>query len=466
MLERLLSMSQDTPIYVVGGAVRDSVLNKKTHDYDILLPEQGFMAHLASVSRVLGLEPYALNLEHKLWRYQRSSAVIDVAPCGEGLEMNLRNRDFTVNSMALKLSDYLQGDLTHLVDPCQGRADLSRRVLSPSSSSALRDDPIRVLRAARFMGELGLIPTSELHRQAEAAALALRQAPGERIWNELYRITNCANAPELYDWLDNVGALSAILPELEAEKGVEQNQYHSFCVYQHSRRAFAAFLNLWERSTFLSPDLQEKVRAELHGMDPRLQAICRLGALVHDIGKPKAKAFKDDGRVTFYRHEQVGAEMIPHIAQRLRLSGMESKALARFVRWHTYLAQLARQPRLNEGHLHRVARRLGTYSVPIALFNIADLLGKGEDMTEDTSFEQMTTAVSRFLHAWYYQHDEVIRPVLPINGAELSVQLGLPPGRWLNDMLSYLGEQAAMGQVKDRDTAIKLAREYYRRMPK
>jgi len=466
MLDRLLNISLDTPIYVVGGAVRDHILQIGTHDYDILLPEQGFMGHLANVSSVLGVQPYALNHEHKLWRYQRGPIVVDVAPFGEKLEENLRQRDFTVNSMAVKLADYLNGDFRELIDPCQGYVDLGRKLLVPSSDMALHDDPVRVLRAARFMGELGFSSSVELHQQSEAAASALRNAPGERIWGELYRIVNSTNAPQLFTWLDSTGALAAILPELEAEKGIEQNQYHSFCVYEHSRRAFVAYLDMWEEASFLANDLRTKVRAELKNMDTRLQAVCRLGSLLHDIGKPKAKAFKDDGRITFYRHEQIGAEMVPHLTQRLRLSGIESKALYRFVRWHTYLAQLARQPRLTEAHLHRVARRLGVYSVPIALFNVADLLAKGEDMSSDKSYEQMVSAVSRFLHAWFYEHNTVIHPVLPINGAELSVQLGIAPGRWLNDVLAYLGEQSALGNLKDKDQAIIMAREYYRRMPK
>lgn len=466
MLERLLGLSTEIPIYVVGGAVRDLFLELPTRDFDILLPEQGFMVHLAGVTKALGQEPYALNQEHKLWRYERLGTVLDVAPVGDDLECNLRNRDFTVNSMALSLNNYIQRSLDQVIDPTGGLDALSKRILGPSSPRSLSDDPVRILRAARFQGELGFSTSPVLDAQAEQTAHALHTSPGERVWAELYRIVNCTNAPELFDWLDSTGALGAILPELITEKGVEQNQYHSFCVFEHSRRAFRAYLDLWERADFLEADLQDNVRAELHGMDPRMQAICRLGALLHDIGKPKAKAFKDDGRVTFYRHEQIGAEMTPYIVQRLRLSNIEGRALGRFVRWHTYLAQLARQPRLTEAHLHRIGRRLGPYSVPIALFNIADLLAKGEDMTNDKSYEQMVFAVGRFLHAWYYQHAEVINPTLPLNGAELAVQLGLPPGRWLNDTLTYLSEQAAMGRVGDRESAVKMARDYYRHMPR
>lgn len=466
MLENLRALSKEFDIFVVGGAVRDALLNEPTHDVDLLVPEHGFMAHLNQLSRALGLEPFNISGEHKLWRYDIKGQIIDVAPLGESLEENLRNRDFTVNSMAISLDYYLEGRLDKVHDPLNGKLHIDKKLLCATSPHSLTDDPVRILRAARLAAEQRFEVDASLTADAIRSAELLKDSPGERIWSELQRVVNSSLAFKIIDWLDYVGALAIIFPELEAEKGVEQNQYHSFCVYEHSRRAFKAYLEIWEDPTFLEAEIRRRVQQELTSVDPGISAVCKLGALLHDIGKPRAKAFRDDGRVTFYRHEQIGAEMVPAIVQRLKLSNLEAKALTRFVRWHTYLAQLARQPRLNDGHLHRIARRLGAYSVPIALFNVADLLGKGDDMTGDKSFAQMTAAVDRFLHAWFFRNSEIINPTLPITPTELAVQLGLSPGRWLNDTLSYLSEQAALGRLKDKEQAVRTARDYYRRMMK
>ena len=419
------------------------------------------MEYVSQITEILGISPFVLSTEHRLWRYERAGeATIDVSPLRGDLIPNLKGRDFTINAMALRLSDYMSGRYECLIDPCGGLADLEARVLLPTHRDAFKQDSVRILRGVRFMAERGFTPSEECLRSAYENRTLLRKAPGERVWAELSRIVNCTSAPQMFQLLDKIGVQAVLFPELEAEKNVAQNKFHSFCVYEHSERVFAAYIKLWDDPFCIHENMQHLVRDELKAMDPGLQAVCRLGALLHDIGKPGAKAYKDDGRVTFYRHEQIGADMIPHIASRLRLSSADGKAMYRFVRMHTYLAQLARLPRMTDGHIHRVARRLGVLSAPIALFNIADLLGKGEEMTEDKSYDQMAQAVNRFFAAWYFRRPEVIEPTLPINGDDLAVHFGLPSGRWLNDTLSHLRELRAEGRELDRQQALHAARDF------
>ena len=461
LLNLLGEWAEEVGVYVVGGAVRDMMSQTLTSDHDLLLPEEGFMEYVSQLTKILGLSPYVMNAEHRLWRFERSGqTVIDVSPLKEDLISNLRSRDFTINSMALSLSDYLAGYHDKVIDPCGGLIDLEQKKLVPSHSDALRQDCVRILRGVRLMAERGFTASEEFVKSAYDNHRLLRKAPGERVWAELSRILNSSSAPQMFQWLDKAGVQAVLFPELELEKNVEQNRYHSFCVYEHSERAFAAYVRLWDDPFCLHEDLQEPVIAELNDMKTDLRAVCRLGALLHDIGKPGAKAYKDDGRVTFHRHEQIGADMIPHVASRLRLSSVEGKSLYRFVRMHTYLAQLARLPRMTDGHIHRIARRLGVLSAPIALFNIADLLAKGEDMTKDKSYAQMCEAVNRFFVAWYHRRQEVIDPSLPINGEDLAVQLGIPPGRWLSDTLSHLLEMRASGRELNREQALHEAREF------
>jgi len=466
VLRRLTELTFRFPIYVVGGAVRDIILGRGSNDYDLLIPKQDFPSHLAQMTALLGKKPFVLHEESDIWRYLCDETVIDVAPLHGTLAEDLERRDFTVNSMAMELKDFVAEDHGAIIDYHRGREHLAEQSLVLTGSTALSADALRILRAGRLIAELGFSPSSELHAKALLSAPLLRQCPGERVWSELTRLTVAPFASSAYTWLEKVGALAVLFPEFAAERGVLQNQYHSFCVYEHSWRAFLGYLEVWASPKFAASAVRERLTQELAQLPANIETVCKLGALLHDIGKPRSKGLRLDGKVTFYRHEQIGVEMLPPLTQRLRLSSMEAKLLTRFVRWHTYLAQLARQPRLHEGHLYRMARRMGTYSVPLSLFSVADLLAKGEEMWTDPAYTAIVTTLNQFLTAWYFRHDEIIQPTLPLSPLVLAEELGLTPGRWLQESVTFLEEQAARGKVKSKEQMILLARQYYANMDK
>lgn len=463
MLKQLLVLADKFPIYVVGGAVRDLYLGRTSCDYDLLIPAPGFMTHLGEISLLLGQQPFALSHENQHWRYHKEGAVLDIAPLYKSLGDDLARRDFTVNAMAMELRDFLAKDLEKVHDYHFGREHLASRTLVLTSPLAFTSDALRILRAARLKAELGFTVSGHLEAKVSAALEPLRHCPGERVWAELKRITVAPFAISAYMWLEQQGVLAALFPELEAGKGVSQNQYHAFSVHEHSWRAFSGYVNLWQAPDFLEQTVRECVVRDLRCLPMNLEAVCKLGSLLHDIGKPPSRVVRAEGKVTFYRHEQIGAGMIGPMVQRLRLASREAKLLCRFVRWHTYLAQLSRQPRLHEGHLFRVASRLGEHSVPIALFSVADLLAKGEEMERDESYKRVVATLNRFLQAWYFQHDEVIRPSLPLNPAELAIELQLTPGSWLQETMTHLAEQAARGHVKTKEQMITLAKQFCQR---
>jgi len=463
MLQLLLDLADRFPIYVVGGAVRDLCLGRVSCDYDLLIPGAEFMTHLGEISLVLGQKPFALSHEHQHWRYHHKEAVLDIAPLYQSLATDLARRDFTVNAMAMELRDFVTQDLEKVKDFHLGREHMASQTLVLTSPDSFARDALRIMRAARLMAELGFTTSSDLQAQAKKSLESLRHCPGERIWAELKRITVAPMAISAYAWLEQLGVLEALFPELEAEKGVSQNQHHAFGVYEHSWRAFLAYMQGWQTPDFLDADIRERVSLDLGRVPVNLESVCKLASLLHDIGKPPARGVRADGKVTFYRHEQIGASMIAPIAQRLRLASTEAKLLSRFVRWHSYLAQLSRQPGLHEGHFFRLALRLGEHSIPMALFSVADLLAKGEEVAKEDSYRRVVSTLNRFFQAWYFRHNEITRPTLPMNPAELACALNLPPGRWLQETMTYLEEQAARGNLRTEDKMIALAKQFCQR---
>jgi poly(A) polymerase len=449
-------------VYVVGGAVRDMLLGRNTCDIDLLLPAAQAAEIRVALAQVLQTAGFPLKADQGLYRFQSkvSELKIDVAPFEGDVRDNMAGRDFTQNAMAMPLADFVAGRHDALIDPYAGSADIALSRLRMVTPSAFRDDPVRILRAARFIAELRMVPTADLLSAARQSARGLRNCPGERVWTELVRLFSSAAAPKALDFLDEVSAQAVLFSELEAQREITQGQHHSYGVYEHSRRVFAAFVELWHRPDVFGSELAPLIAEHLASLSPGIVAACMLGGLLHDIGKPAARTQRENGRISFYRHEHLGAAMAPPIAQRLRMSKTEGRVMANFIRLHTLPTQVARMNKRGDLHLHRLGRRLGRLSVPLTLFTIADLRGKAPEASEGREFDQMVDALSHFLRAWFFRHSEVMAPHLPVDGEAIAAALGLTPGRWLRETLDYLAELQACGAGLDRESALREAARF------
>ena len=462
MLDAMNEALAGKSIYVVGGAVRDMLLGRHTCDIDLLLPASEAESIRVTLANIIGAAGYALNAEHGLYRFHiaASNLKVDVAPYTGDVSDNMAGRDFTQNAMALPLADFVDGRQDGLIDPYGGAMDIRSKQLRMVAPSVFRDDPVRILRAARFCADLGMVPAADLLSAARESARGIRGCPGERVWTELTRLFCSAGSPLALDFLDEVSAQAVLFPELEAERDITQGQHHSYGVYEHSRRVFAAFVALWHKPDVFSPELIPLITEHLAGLTPGFTAACMLGGILHDIGKPAARTQRDNGRISFYRHEHLGAAMAPPIASRLRMSKTEGRAMANFIRLHTLPAQVARMNKRGDVHLHRLGRRLGTLSVPMALFTIADLMGKAPEACAGKEFDQMVEVLNHFLRAWFFSYDEIIAPSLPVDGEAIAAALGLTAGKWLRDTLDHLAELQAGGAALDRDRALREAARF------
>jgi poly(A) polymerase len=322
-------------LYLVGGVVRDLLLGRSLGpDADIDLttdarpPEiKALLGPVAdslwtqgerfgTIGCLLGGRRFEVTT-HRAEVYVPDSRKPEVV-FGESVDVDLSRRDFTVNAMALTLP--AEGE-PRLVDPHGGAPDLAagrlRTPLDPEVSFA--DDPLRMLRAARFAAGYGLSPDPEVVAAVERLAPRLDIVSPERIRDELDRLVTVeVPAPGLW-FLVNTGLAEQFLPELPAMR-LEQDPIH-----QHKDvlgHTIAVVGN---------------VAATRDGKPNR---IVRLAALFHDIGKPKTRSFQPDKGATFHHHEVVGARMTRDRMQALRYSNDDIEAVARLVflhlRFHTY----------------------------------------------------------------------------------------------------------------------------------
>jgi poly(A) polymerase len=445
-----------TDAWIVGGALRDELLGRPVRDVDVAVAGDPAQAARALAKEVRG-PVFRLSEAFGAWRVidRKGGQVWDFSPLqGETIEEDLASRDFTVNALARPFDG---GDL---IDPMGGRADLESRTLRVLGPQAYERDPLRALRLPRFVAELGFAPDEETERLTRAAAGAVKQAAGERIFLELRRLVITDGALVGLELADRLGVLEAVLPELTALHGVEQSDYHHLDVYGHTLEVLKQQIELERRlpELFGEPAAArvEALLAEPLGDElTRAQAL-RFGALLHDIGKPATRDVLASGRVTFMGHDKVGEQMVFDLSRRLRTSERFARFVGGLARHHLVLGFLVYERPLDAVAIYRYLRRTAPVEVEVTVLSCADRLA-----TQGRKADEATRAhleLARELMGAALDWRDQGPPRVPVRGDELARELGIEPGPELGRLIAELEEAVYAGEASTREQAIALAR--------
>lgn len=441
--------------WVVGGALRDELLGRPVRDVDIAVAGDPERAAREAAAEVRG-PVFRLSAAFGAWRVidRRAGRVFDFSALqGETIEEDLARRDFTVNAMARPREG---GDL---IDPFGGRADLESRTLRVLGAQAYESDPLRALRLVRLAAELGFTSDRETESLTRVAASRVPEAAGERVFAELRRLVISDGVIEGMELADRLGVLASVLPELSALHSVEQSHYHHLDVYDHTLEVLARLIEL-ERD--VSPPLRAVLDEPLADELTRGQAL-RFGALLHDIGKPPTREVREDGRVTFMRHDRIGEEMVRTVCRRLRTSERLSRFVQALTRHHLVLGFLVHERPLDRRQVYRYLTRTSPVEVEVTLLSCADRLATGGRNAERATEAHLELAGELMDAALQWR--EHGPPRLPLRGDELAAELGITPGAELGRLLGELEEAAYAGEASTRAEAVELARRLRRTRP-
>ncbi len=308
---------------LVGGSVRDALLGRLGNDLDfttdarpddvlkIVRPWADSVWEVGIAFGTVGCQKAGYQIEVTTYRseaYDRTSRKPEVS-YGDSIEEDLVRRDFTVNAMAVALPE------KEFVDPHGGLEDLAARVLRTPGTpeESFSDDPLRMMRAARFAAQLDFEVAPEVVEAMTAMAKRIEIVSAERVRDEFNKLILSANPRKGLRLLVDSGIASHVLPELPALR-LESDEHHKHKdVYEHSLTVLEQAIDLEEGG----PDL-----------------VLRLAALLHDIGKPRTRRFETDGRVSFHHHEVVGAKMTKKRMTALKYSNDMIKDVSLLVELH------------------------------------------------------------------------------------------------------------------------------------
>ncbi len=493
------ALPEGLTVYLVGGAVRDALLGRQIHDLDFVL-ERDAIKIARRVANTLSrtgtgiikkADFYPLDPERDTGRVIVTNAggtrsLLDFAAFrGSDLEADILGRDFTLNAIALNLSD------NTIHDPLGGVMDLKEKRLRACSPSAFADDPVRILRAVRLAANFGFHILPETRKAMKAAVGLLGNISPERMRDELFRLLDGLQPAACMRALGLLGALDVIMPELSALKGVKQSAPHVHDVWEHTLATMSHLeLVLAALAPTYVPDtasdlfnglmvlrigryrqqIGETFAAPLTG-DRSLRSLLFLAALYHDVAKPQTKKEDEEGQLRFWNHDQQGAEIAVSRGRALAMSNDEVTRLQTVITNHMRILfhtnRLVREGKTpSRRAVYRFFRDTGPAGVDVCLLTLADIRATYEQTLSQATWAAALDVVRLMLENWFEKPAEAIAPPFLLDGDDLMRELKLQPGIIIGEMLEAIREGQAMGKVSTREEALQIAREKLAQLPK
>ncbi len=461
-LAELLSEPDDRlrPLcYVAGGAVRDWLLGRLAHDLDFTL-SAGAIAFARRLAARLGGAFVLLDQDEDVARVVWQGLELDFSGFRQGsstIEEDLGYRDFTVNALAVQV-DPASGALLApwtIIDPTAGLADLRAGIIRPAGPASLADDPLRLLRAYRFRAELGFTLEADTIARIRASVAAIQGVAAERITQEFDRIMAAPHGAGVVAEMAESGLLFTVIPELAAGSGMAQPASHHLDVAGHALETLASMEAVLADPARFFPAEHDELLPYLTA--PGRLVMLKWAALLHDLGKPAAHRLRG-GRITFYNHDRIGAELGRAVAERLRFSRERRNALCRLIghhMWPFHLNNSRRKTGITARASLRLIKSIGDDLPGLFLLAMSDSLA-GQGPQKPAGMEAALADLYREIMLVARQR---VRPLLArpplLNGHDLQRLFGLAPGPGLGRLLAGLEQAQVEGLVNSRQEAEK-----------
>ncbi|TYL55522.1 CCA tRNA nucleotidyltransferase [Nocardioides sp. BGMRC 2183] len=439
-------------LHLVGGPVRDAMLGRRAGDLDFTTSARPEVTE--RILRAWGDAWWDMGRDFGTIGARRGDWMVEVTTYrsesydpdsrkpeveyGDSLVGDLGRRDFTVNAMAVKVPG------RELEDPFGGVVDLATGVLRTPGrpEDSFSDDPLRMMRAARFAAQLGFTPEPEVVAAMTSMADRIEIISAERVRDELVKLI-CAPQPRRgLELLVETGLAMRVLPELPALK-LERDEHHRHKdVYEHT-------LTVLEQSIDLESRLSE-------GGGPDF--VSRFAALMHDVGKPKTRRFLDDGTVTFHHHDVVGAKLTRKRMRALRFSNEVTDAVCSLVELHLRFHGYG-TGEWTDSAVRRYVRDAGDQLDRLHVLTRADCTTRNKRKAQRLArtYDDLEARIERLTEA---EELASIRPDL--DGNQIMETLGIGPGREVGEAYRHLLELRLDHGPMDAEAARAALMEWWR----
>ena len=446
-------LSQINEGYLVGGSTRDFLLSGTVScDRDIAVFDAENFAK--KMSEKFNGTFIVLDEENKIFRVVLPDKVnyLDISEIvGGSIEEDLTRRDFTINAIACDLKEGKYIDVT------QGMEDLKKGILRHIKDSNFEDDPLRILRAFRFLSVTGFEPSEDLKTAINKYKHLLLNPSSERINYELMKLFGGKYCSKTLLLMDEFGILEQIFPYVKEMKQVPPNTHHHLDLFNHVVETVRTLEELYENSS-------DEIKSHMENVDfggfPRISHL-KLAGFLHDIGKYSTWTIEEDtGRHRFIKHDDVGAKMCEPFLKKLKFSKKQIEYISCMIKYHIYPSNLVLTEDLSEKVMMRYLRKMGANIIDNILLAKADRLSaRGELITEDVVRDNLN-GLDKLLN-FYLAKKDTMKP-LPklIDGFEVMKIKNIKQSPLLGKILSALREEQISGNINTKEEAEKFVKEY------
>ena len=468
----------DVRCYVVGGFIRDSLLGIKTLDLDIAVQGNALEIGITLAHQTKGK---CITLDKKRGIYRvitntfSSEIQIDIVEVTGSIQKNLSERDFTINSMAIDISNFTKSykntiGINEILDPYNGVKNLESGELHVTSQESLRADPIRLIRAIRIASQLNLTIPVELKSKIAAHAHLITRVSNERTRTEFLNILKLKNSGVWLRIMDELGLLTQIIPEIEWSKKISQPQEHYWDVFNHIIETVTKIEEIFEHC--LPPKNQERNEANpllsyipvyedmynhfniIIGNGHTRIVTSKLASLLHDIAKPMTKTIDPTGKIRFLGHAEEGAIISEKILKNLKCSNTLIKTVSTQVKYHLRPGQISPKTQMPSNKaMNKYFRDLSTVSIDTLYLNMADYMAARGPLIDEYEWKDYCSGINHILKNGLIKNTPDKIPKL-LSGQDIMNRLNLNSSPLIGEILLEVREAQDDGIIKNKDEAL------------
>lgn len=436
----------DDEVYLVGGAVRDTLNGKNIVDRDLLVAGtdvKEFSKRLAEFFNATFIE---LDPENEIYRLVLKDKVnyFDITkPINGSVEEDLKHRDLTINSLAVDLKTF------QLIDPTGGKEDFHNGILRCYDESAITDDPLRLLRFFRFQAIYGFNLESQTKEWVRKYKNLLEKPAVERKNYEIIRLFSGKFAHNALLSMDECGLLEYLFPFVDDYKKVPPNAHHHLDLFHHLVETVRQIQLIYENS---SQEVKEHLEECNFGANSRL-AHLKFAGFLHDLGKFSTWTIDEDGRHRFIKHDDVGSKMAKEFLTKAKFSKKQIAYICNMIKYHIYPSGVASAPDLNEKVMMRFLRKMEDDSIDIITLAKADRLSARGKAISDEIVENNLALLDKIQNFYLIQKDTVVVKRL-LDGNEIMQILNIKAGPQLGEIIQKLYEAQLNGDIVTKEEAL------------
>ena len=444
----------DVEAYIVGGFVRDILMNKKSPDRDLILcgcDVEKFSRELADKLNAHFIELDSVNKIYRIVLENKIDYIDITMPIENDFEKDIKRRDLTINAIAYNLKT------SEIIDLVGGVDDIKNKKIKGICDKNFEDDPLRLLRIFRFYAKTGFEIDESLLELSKILYKRINEPAKERVTVELLKMFEGKYCDLALLKLDECGLLEEIFPIYKEVKKIPPNSHHHLDLIHHLIESVRQVQMIYEKS---SEEVKNYLETIKYGSVQEL-AFLKLATFLHDIGKPSCWTIEEDTlRHRFIKHDEIGSKLVIPILKDLKFSKKQIQYVQTLIKYHIYPSSMVSAEDVTDKAFMKFYRKMEGYVIDLIILAMADRLSaRGEKITEDIVNKNIN-ALTKLLND-YLEMRKNIKPLEKLlDGRDIMELLNIKQGPQLGEIVNALKEAQISGNVTTKQEAIDFVKKY------